>query len=152
MLLKKYNFLRSPEVLTVNSITPKNPQQPASKKKKNKQRNNLKCAQETTQNQPNHGWGTNKKYLKVKFPCNICQGDHLTNEFPCMDDFHHLLVPLSTTQQLVFFNSYVPSLAITINVVQAPSPPPRGNDRQHFFPPRSNVFVVMCNEKANLCM
>jgi hypothetical protein len=41
----------------------------------------------TQQAQNNASGGTKEK--KMKFPCNICGDDHLTHQFPRMDEIHH---------------------------------------------------------------
>ena len=56
-------------------------QQPSGKKKKGKKG-------EGNQNKPkpmNNANGGKKDKKKVNFPCNLCQGDHLTHQFPLID-------------------------------------------------------------------
>jgi hypothetical protein len=48
--------------------------------------------------------GKKKENKKVKFPCNICGGDHLTHQCPQMEEAHHLL----TQQQPVVLKNPFP--------------------------------------------
>lgn len=48
-------------------------------------------------NAPNQGGGTSEHRHKIKFQRKICQGEHLTHEFPRMDEVYRLLVLPPTT-------------------------------------------------------
>lgn len=50
--------------------------------------------------------GTSELHCKFKFPCKICQGDHLTHGYPRMDEVHRLLSPPSTQQLVVLTHPF----------------------------------------------
>ena len=68
-------------------------QHPSGKKKKGKKG-------EGNQNKPkptNNAGGVEKEKKKVKFPCKLCQEDHLTHQCPPMDQAQKLLKNQQTT-------------------------------------------------------
>jgi hypothetical protein len=94
---------QSSDVHFVHSKTQKGPQHPGDKKIKGKK----------------GGGGNNKKYdknverekdekRKVKFPCNICGDDHLTHQFPQMEESQCLMKLKQQQQQPVVLNNPFP--------------------------------------------
>ena len=77
---------QSTYVLFVHSLDHKGNQQPGRNIKKgrnNKWGGNRKENQNDDKNNNNVG-GNKKPKWKVKFPCKLCMGDHLTYFFPCI--------------------------------------------------------------------
>jgi hypothetical protein len=62
----------------------------------------------------NVGEGKNEK-KKVKFPCNICTDDHLTHQFPRMEEAHNIL---AQQQPVVLTNPFPQGK----NLTQIPHP------------------------------
>lgn len=109
------------DVLMLNYATPKNNMYFESKNnKKNKQKN--QPSQETQVNPYNYGGGTTEWICKLKFPCEICQGEHLTYECLQMDEVHQLLAPPLATQYLVSLTHPFPKQPQQQMVSQAPQP------------------------------
>lgn len=96
------------EVNSVQSTQPKNPQQPGGNNNNNKN-NNTYTEQGIAQTQ-NANAGGNKDKRKVKFPCKICGGNHLTHHCPRMDEVHKYLALLqgAPPQPAVFTNPFPP--------------------------------------------
>jgi hypothetical protein len=79
---------QSSDVHSVQSMTPKGPQQPRGKKKgKGK-----KGGGGNDKKDGNNVEGEKNKKKKVNFPCNLCKGDHLTHLFPKLEESQCLLM------------------------------------------------------------
>ena len=73
-------------------MAPKGTQQPGGKNKKGKdKKGGEKNKNKNVKSDANVG-GAKKEKKKVKFPCKICSDDHLTHQFPKMEEAQCLLV------------------------------------------------------------
>jgi ribosomal protein L44E len=69
----------------IHSSNMKDAQQP--RRKERNKKNNSNSEKGNTPN-TNVTVGSTKEKKKLKFPCNICNKDHLTHQFPQMDEIH----------------------------------------------------------------
>jgi len=142
------SFKQSTEILTMNSTVPKKNQQLGGKRnnKKNKQRN--QTSQDSQQNPQNQGGSTSEHYRKIKFPCKS-HSEHITHEFPHMDEVHRFLTPPKSTQKPVVLTHAFPSQPQRKMVAQPP-PPPQGGNKGPLFNPTNSSYVITCKEDVNV--
>ena len=75
----------------IQSNNPKGNQNSNGKKKGRGKKKNQDGKADTNKSGNNAGGGRNESKKKVKFPCKLCSGDHLTHLYPKIQDAHRLL-------------------------------------------------------------
>ena len=79
-------------VNVVQSTNPKGNQNSNGKKKGRGKKKSQDGKNDANNPGNNAGGGRNESKKKVKFPCKLCSGDHLTHLCPKIQDAQHLLV------------------------------------------------------------
>lgn len=100
-------------------------------------------SQETQSKPQNQGGGNSEHHWKIKFPYKICHNEHLTDEFPLMDEVHRILAQLQSTQQLVVLNH---------QFLAQPPPPLQVGNEGPFFIPINSSSIFMSKEYIHVTM
>lgn len=91
----------------------------------------------------NSGGGRNESRKKVKFPCKLCSGDHLTHLCPKIEDSQHLLGQQGTSSsQAVLTNPFPQGQQLLVGA--SPNPGTSAGDNQE-GEKSSNVFMMGSN-------
>lgn len=135
----------------MKSTSHNNSQQHCRKRRKiYKQKN--KISKDNQQNQPTQGGGTNEQFHKVNFPYNISQGENLSQKFPYMDDVHHFLTSLVTSQYPAILIHPFPAQPQQKLVPRDLKPLTTCNGMAQFHPTTTNAPILMCQEEVNVTM
>jgi hypothetical protein len=87
-------------------MAPKGTQQPGGKAKKGKDKKGG-GGNKNEKSDAKYG-GEKKEIKKVKFPCKICGGDHLTHQCPQMEEANHLIKQNNNNKQPVVLKNPFP--------------------------------------------
>jgi hypothetical protein len=136
------------EVNSLQSMQPKNPQQPGGKKKRNKKKNSTD-EKGTTTTQTSQEGGTKEK-RKAQFPCTICGEDHPTHQCPQKDEIHQYLAQQRGPPTTYCINSSLPSPTSKHGCLKS-FPSTRGiTGTPHHEGSSSNASIYMCDHMVNL--
>ena len=108
--------------LEVNSVQTTNSSQPSSNKKKNNNCNKKKnsSTKQTDQTNSASNVGGNKGRRKFKYPCMVCQEDHMTKDCPRLLDIQNYIKQEKPSSQLAVLTNPFPTPQQM--VAQAPAP------------------------------